>query len=205
MGGLEPYALIWSPMSDIALEPAQFETDQTVLILAHDGPLAVSVASDGVNYLCSGCSRLVLRCVRCGGISATPKRDAGEPIPSYSVVAPAGQYLLGSQLNVPGPGVFAARVAAEDYAFEVGASYSERARQHVAMFPSGMSPETLRQISAMGRSVLGVHFDRFDAMYERSKRHSTQAPDHHRLVDLIRYGDKAANQIESAGRRRQVT
>src|SRR6266566_3125392 len=109
MGGLEPYALIWSPMSDIALEPAQFETDQTVLILAHDGPLAVSVASDGVNYLCSGCSRLVLqdvhprqflsiviRCVRCGGISATPKRDAGEPIPSYSVVAPAGQYLLGA-------------------------------------------------------------------------------------------------------------
>ncbi len=218
MGGLEPYSLIWSPMSDIALEPAQSETDQTVLILAHDGPLAVSVASDGVNYLCSGCSRLVLqdvhprqflsiliRCVRCGGISATPRRDGGEPIPAYSVVAPAGQYLLGSQLNVPGPGMFAARAAAEDYAFEVGAPYSERARQHAAMFPSGMSPETLRQISAMGRSILGVHFDRFDAMYERSKRHSTQAPDHHRLVDLIRYGDKAANQIESAGRGGQVT
>src|SRR5205807_176437 len=140
-------------MPDLILECAQSEENRTVLILGHDGPLAVGLASDGVNYLCSRCSRIVLgaiyprqflsiviRCETCGGISATPIREPGEPIPAFSVVAPVGKYMLRGQLDLPGPGVFAARDAAEDYAFEVGASYSERARQHASTFPKGISP-----------------------------------------------------------------
>src|SRR5579859_3317476 len=50
-------------MSDLKLECAATETDRTVLILAHDGPLAVGAATDGVNYLCSGCRRIVLQSV----------------------------------------------------------------------------------------------------------------------------------------------
>jgi hypothetical protein len=206
-------------MADLILERVESDADRTVLIHANEsGPLAVGVATDGVNYLCSGCSRLVLqgvymrqflsiviRCVRCGAIGATPTREVGEPVPAYSVVAPVAQYLIGGQINVPGPGMFAARDAAEDFAFEVGARYSERANRWAATFPLGTSPAMLRPIANLGRDLLGDRFDHFNAMYERSERHSTPHAEHHRLVGLIRYGEKAANQIQSATRRSQVT
>src|SRR5205807_4938707 len=69
----------------------------------------------------------------------------------------------------------------------------------------GISPATLRQLAALGRGLLGDRFEHFNAIYERSLRHSTPAADHHRLVDLLRYAEKAANQLESAGRRRHVS
>ena len=206
-------------MADLILEGVESDADRTVLIHANEsGPLAVGVATDGVNYLCSGCSRLVLqgvymrqflsiviRCVQCGAIGATPRREVGEPVPAYSVVAPVGQYLIGGQINVPGPGMFAARDAAEDFAFEVGARYSERANRWAARFPLGTSPATLRLIVNLGRDLLGNRFGHFNAMYERSERHSTPHAEHHRLVGLIRYGEKAANQIQPATGRSQVT
>ncbi len=206
-------------MADLTLERLDSDVDRTVLIHANQsGPLAVGVATDGVNYLCSGCSRVVLqgvylrqflsiviRCVQCGAIGATPTREAGEPVPAYSVVAPVGQYLIGSQINIPGPGMFTARDAAEDFAYEVGARYSERANRWGATFPSGTSPTTMRLIANLGRDLLGDRFDHFNAMYERSEKHSTPHTEHHRLVGLIRYAEKAANQIQSAARRSQVT
>jgi hypothetical protein len=202
---------------ELPLDRLASDADRTVLVLAHDDPLAVGVANPGVDYLCAGCSRVILqgvyarqflgvviRCQRCGALSGTPTREPGEPIPHATVVAPVGKYLLGSQLHLPGPGMFAARDAAEDYAFEVGAPYSERARAHMAGFPGGISPASLRELAAMGRSLLGDRFERFDSVYERSRKHSTPPADGHRLVELIRYGEKAANQIQSAGRRGQV-
>jgi len=206
-------------MADVILERVESDADRTVLIHANgSGPLAVGVATNGVNYLCSGCSRVVLqgvylrqflsiviRCLQCGAIGATPTREAGEPVPAYSVVAPVGQYMIGGQINVPGPGVFAARDAAEDFAFEVGARHSERANRWAATFPSGTSPSAMRLIANLGRDLLGDRFDHFNAMYERSEKHSTPHAEHHRLVGLIRYGEKAANQIQSATRRSQVT
>ncbi len=206
-------------MADLILERVESEADRTVLIHANEsGPLAVGVATDGVNYLCSGCSRVVLqgvymrqflsiviRCVHCGAISATPTREVGEPVPAYSVVAPVGPYLIGGQINVPGPGMFAARDAAEDFAFEVGARYSERANRWAATFPLRTSPATVRLIANLGRDLLGDRFEHFNAMYKRSEQHSTPYAEHHRLVGLIRYGEKAANQILSATRRTQVT
>jgi hypothetical protein len=71
--------------------------------------------------------------------------------------------------------------------------------------PSGTSPTTMRLIANLGRDLLGDRFDHFNAMYERSAKHSTPHVEHHRLVGLIRYGEKAANQIQSAARRSQVT
>jgi hypothetical protein len=141
-------------MADLILERLESEANRTVLIHANEsGPLAVGVATDGANYLCSGCSRVVLqavylrqflniaiRCIQCGAIGATPTREAGEPVPAYSVVAPVGQYLIGGQINVPGPGMFAARDAAEDFAFEVGARYSERANRWAATFLRARRP-----------------------------------------------------------------
>jgi hypothetical protein len=117
-------------------------------------------------------------------------REAGEPVPAYSVVAPVGQYMIGGQINVPGPGMFTARDAAEDFAFEVGARCSERANRWAATFPSGTSPTSMRLIANLGRNLLGDRFDHFNAIYERSERHSTPHPEHHRLVSLIRYGEK---------------
>jgi hypothetical protein len=101
--------------------------------------------------------------------------------------------------------MFAARDAAEDFAFEVGARYSERANRWAATFPSGTSPSTMRLIGNLGRDLLGDRFDHFNAMYERSEKHSTPHVEHHRLVGLIRYGERAANQIQSAARHSQVT
>jgi hypothetical protein len=201
----------------IVLEALTSDSNRTVLVLAHDNPLAIGIADSGVDYLCPGCSRIVLQrvylrqfislvihCMRCGALGGTPPRECGEPIPAASVVAPVGQYLLGSQLTMPGPGMFAARDAAEDYAFDVGASYSARARAHMATFPTGISPAELRQMAALGRTLLGDRFEHFNSIYNRSQKHPTSAATQHRLIELIRYREKAANQIESAGCRREV-
>jgi hypothetical protein len=201
----------------LTLDAIASDVNRTVLVLAHDSPLAVGVASPGVDYLCAGCSRVVLQnvyakqflgvvihCQRCGALSATPVREPGDPIPHATVVAPVGRYLLGSQLTLPGAGMFIARESAEDYAFEVGAPFSERARAHMSTFPAGISPTALRQVAAMGLSVLGDRFERFNSVFERSRRHATPQAEGHRLVDLVRYAEKAANQIQSAGRRGHV-
>ena len=162
----------------------------------------------GVTWTCPRCGtalvvgvherqflNLFVRCSRCQTLGGLPSRSPGEPMPAGSVKMPPGRYLLGTPVDVVDkPIVTAGQSAFDGYARETGADYAGQS----ASTPRSaqlLDASRLRSIASQAKRLLGPYYKSLAEADTLGLKSKTPPPRRHRLMDLIRYSELAANQL----------
>jgi hypothetical protein len=138
---------------------------------------------------------LFVKCPACQVLGALPNRLPGEPLPGRSVLTPPGRYLLGTPVDTRGkPVLMAGKSAFDAYQRETGANYSGQPNPH----PVGNQNLDASMLRALGRQamrLLGRHYKGLTEIDQRGQRSMTPPSRRHRLIELIRYSEKAAGTL----------
>jgi hypothetical protein len=165
-------------------------------------------ADPGVNWICHKCGRVLLagvwerqfldlyvRCSECGALGALPNRVPGEPLPGMSLLAPPGRSLLGSPVDVRGkPVLMAGQSAFDAYKRETGANYSGQPQPGFAGKQS-LDAQMLRTMGRQAIRLLGRHYKSLAETDASGLKSKTPPARRHRLIELIRYSELAAEML----------
>lgn len=165
------------------LQPVERHADQSVFIQESETPVLLGREADGFDYLCGVCGRVILvenvvegeiydiviRCAGCGGLSATPARPVGHPLPKRTAIMQRGEHVPRCTYELTDGYVLVGAASAERYLEEVGDEPKE---------PLTIDePESLEALVEELRTLLGPVFDKL----EKSDRLAqANGPDHER-------------------------
>lgn len=193
-------------VTTIPLSRAAGEHGRTIFL-----PVSAAFEGDadpGVNWICNKCGRVLLadvferqfldlfvKCGACQTLGALPNRLPGEPLPGRSVLAPPGRYLLGSPVDTRSkPVLMAGKSAFDAYMRETGANYPGQS----PVRPVGKQILDSRMLRGIGRQailLLGRHYRALAESDQRGQKSKTRPMRRHRLIELIRYSEKAAGML----------
>lgn len=175
------------------------------------GPAFLGNARPAVHWVCAQCGTILLknvherqfldvlfRCPKCTSLSGSPERMPGEPIPAMTVLTPPGRYRLASAVNVGDkPVPLAGEPAVAGYVKETGARYGDLHQAPASRLPSELNAAALRSLAADMVGLLGERYEPLDAADQRGLRSSTPPARRHRLIELIKFAEDAAQRLES--------
>lgn len=195
-------------VEDRVLELHRGSADDFAVLCPTSGLAASGDADPGVSWHCPACGEMLarvvyprqfldvlFRCFSCGELSASPRRQPGQPLVGRPVLVPPGKYRLDSTLDVTGKSaMLVGRQALEGYLVETAGS----AVPTPEMTPSQREIDgaLLRELAAKAASLLGERYERLRASDQRGRSFPTPPPRRHRLIELICYAEEAARALD---------
>jgi len=174
-----------------------------------DGAVYRGANPGGVDYVCGVCRKqllaenvvedeildLAFKCRACGGLSASPRLQPGEPLPQPIVALEPGQYRLTQRVDGKPRVTLAGTNAVRRRAKETGAN-PDKSGKDVQLRVDGASE--LRGLIGRAKDVLGPVFETLAARDGRGKAASRTPPKmRHRIMELIDEIETSARSFES--------
>ena len=193
-----------------SLAPIDETSDEYGVLCPDSGP---AVVGNGViDWHCYRCGSLLLQgmhereildllviCYTCGATSATPQREAGEPLAGRPVLLPPGRYRLSSQVSTTNQPVMLVGIQAlNGYLKETGLEQLSEAG-HYALGHSKLSADFLQTLASDAAALLGERFAHFKAADERGRSSPTPPASRHRLIELIENATATAADLDQGG------
>lgn len=140
---------------------------------------------------------LLIRCGGCSRVLETPCRTPGQPIAGRPVyIPPGGTYLLGGELDVRDkPVMMVGHDALAGYAKETGRLLPEIYDPDLAPVLTNLDAESIGSMADDICALLGDDYERLEMADARGRRSKTPPPNRHRLIELIEFARRAADEL----------
>jgi len=193
------------------LTPVDKATDDYGVLCPDSGPALVG--NGVIDWYCHRCDALLLqgthereildllvRCYTCGATSATPQREAGEPLAGRPLLFPPGRYRLTSPIDaVDKPVMLVGIQALNGYLKEIGLEPQSEAAPG-ALGRVEINAGYLRTLASEASALLGERFSHLKAADVRGRLSPTPPARRHRLIELIDDALATAADLDQGGR-----
>ncbi len=177
--------------SQLILSEAVSLAEDTVLIQTTDKPILRGYSQHGCDYICGRCRQMVLveqacegeildviiKCFSCGGLSASPRRPCGIPLPGQRIVPLPGEHSMRVTIENYIGAVIVGKRSNDDWIKESGINHGEDTK-------SCSDSLDLKAMVEEARTLLPGIFDELLERERRGQKSRTPPKNRHRLMAL---------------------